>query len=320
MKRLGYLYDKIYDIDNLILADKKARKGKLYQKEVQNHILKEKENLEELHLLLKEKKFQNSEYKIFTIKDPKERQIFKLPYFPDRIVHHAVLNILEEIFVKSFVKDTYSCIKNRGIHKGLYALKHDLKKEEETYYCLKLDIKKFYPSIDNEILKKLLRRKFKDNDLLKLLDNIIDSVGGLPIGNYLSQTLANFYLSYFDHWLKEVKLVKYYYRYCDDMVILSNNKEGLHKLFHEIQEYLQKELNLEINKSHQIFPVNKRGINFLGYKVYHSHILIRPSIKKRFIEMLKKRKNKKSIASYIGWLCHCNSINLKNKYLKNEKI
>jgi len=320
MKRIGYLYDKIYDIDNLILADKKARKGKLYQKEVQNHIISEKENLKKLHLLLKEKQFQNSKYKIFTIKDPKERQIFKLPYFPDRIVHHATMNIIENIFVKSFTKNTYSCIKGRGIHKGLYDLKKDLKNVNETTCCLKLDIRKFYPSINNKILKKLLRKKFKDKDLLLLLDNIIDSTIGLPMGNYLSQVLANFYLNYFDHWIKEEKNVRYYYRYCDDIVILSDSKEFLHNLFIEIEQYLHINLKLEVNNKHQVFPVKSRGIDFLGYKFYHTHILLRKSIKLRFISMLKNNKNTKSIASYYGWLSYCNSKNLSNKYLKNEQI
>lgn len=320
MKRIGYLYDKIYDINNLILADKKARKGKLHQKEIQNHIINEKKNLEKLHLILKNNDFKNAKYKIFTIKDPKERQIFKLPYFPDRIVHHAIMNIIENIFVKSFTKNTYSCIKGRGIHKGLYDLKRDLKNVNETTFCLKLDIKKFYPSINNEILKKLLRKKFKDKYLLLLLDNIIDSTTGLPIGNYLSQILANFYLNYFDHWIKEEKNVKYYYRYCDDIVILSDSKEFLHGLFREIEQYLQINLKLEINNKHQVFPVKSRGIDFLGYKFYHTHILLRKSIKLRFISMLKNNKNTKSIASYNGWLSHCNSKNLTNKYLKNEKI
>src|SRR5690606_15310200 len=146
----------------------------------------------------------------FKVFEPKERLVYRLPYFPDRITHHAIMNVLEPIFVANLTTDTYSCIKGRGIHACANAVKKALKDVPSTKYCLKLDITKFYPSVDHEILKALLRRKFKDQDLLELLDEIIDSAPGLPIGNYLSQYLANFYLSYFDHWIKEKKRVKYY--------------------------------------------------------------------------------------------------------------
>ncbi len=166
---------------------------------------------------------------------------------------------------------------------------------------------------------KLLRKKIKDNDLLYLLDNIIDSAEGVPIGNYLSQYLANFYLTYFDHWLKEVKGIKYYFRYCDDIVILHNDKEYLHKLLEDIKVYLKNNLKLEVKSNYQVFPVDKRGLDFVGYKSYHTHILLRKNIKLRFIRMIKYNNNWKSIASYKGWLDHCNSINLSTKYLKENK-
>lgn len=228
------------------------------------------------------------------------------------------MNILEPIFIKTFTINTYSCIKGRGIHKGLRDLNLALKDIDNTQYCLKLDIKKFYPNIDHNILKLLLKRKFKDQKLLNLLYEIIDSSKGVPIGNYLSQFFANFYLSYFDHYLKEILKVKYYFRYCDDIVILHNNKQYLHILRCDIQDYLKDNLNLEIKNNYQVFPVSKRGIDFLGYKSYHTHILLRKSIKLRFIKMVKYNKNKKSISSYNGWLSWCNSKNLLNKYLKNE--
>lgn len=229
----------------------------------------------------------------------------------DRIVHHSIMNILEPIFVSVFTADTYSCIKSRGVHKASYNLRRVFKDKEGTKYCLKLDIKKFYPSVDNKILKGLLRRKFKDKVLLNMLDEIIDSAKGLPIGNYLSQYLGNFYLTYFDHYLKETLKVKYYFRYCDDIVLLSDNKEQLHSWFKGIETYLIKKLNLEINKNYQIFPVEDRGIDWCGYKHYHSHTLIRKSIKKKYI----KSKNK---MNHNGWLIHCNSINLRRKYENNN--
>lgn len=199
MKRIGNLYEKIYNIDNLILAEKKARRGKSNKKEVIEFTKNKYRNISILYNLLKDNKYKTSKYELFTLYDPKQREISKLPYFPDRILHHAVMNIIEDIFVRSFTSNTYNCIKGRGIHKALYKLKDNLKDVDNTQYCLKLDIKKFYPNIDNNILKQLLRRKFKDQKLLNLLDEIIDSTIGIPIGNYLSQFFANFYLSYFDH-------------------------------------------------------------------------------------------------------------------------
>ena len=129
---------------------------------------------------------------------------------------------------KIFIAHTYACRKNKGIHKAAQDIKKVLRKDVvNTQYCLKLDIKKFYPSIDHEILKSIVRRKIKDTKVLKLLDEIIDSAPGVPIGNYLSQYFANLYLAYFDHWIKECKKIKYYFRYADDIVIFSKNKESL---------------------------------------------------------------------------------------------
>ncbi len=315
MKRIGNLYEKIYNIDNIILADTIARKGKMNQPGVISHDEFRKENILKLHEMLKNKSYKTSEYTTFTIYEPKERIIFRLPYFPDRITHHAIMNVLEPIFVSTFTADTYSCIKKRGIHAAAYAVRRALKDIEGTQYCMKLDVKKFYPNIDHDVLKQLLRKKIKDNDLLWLLDEIIDSTEGLPIGNYLSQYFANFYLSYFDHWIKEDKRVKYYFRYADDLVILSDNKPYLHKLLADIRVYMHDKLKLEIKHNYQIFPVDIRGIDFVGYVFRHTHILLRKSIKQNFARMIAKRKNNQSIASYSGWAKHCDSKNLLKKLL-----
>ena len=315
MKRIGNLYEQIYSIENLQLADQIARKGKAKQPGVIWHDKSREANLQKLHEMLRDKTYQTSEYTTFTVYEPKERLIFRLPFFPDRITHHAVMNILEPVFVSTFTADTYSCIKGRGIHACANAVKRALRDVEGTQFCLKLDIKKFYPSIDHEILKQLLRKKIKDNDLLWLLDEIIDSTDGLPIGNYLSQYFANFYLTYFDHWLKEVKCVNYYFRYADDLVILADSKPYLHQLLSDIRDYLSINLKLEVKQNHQVFPVSSRGIDFVGYVFYHTHTRLRKSIKKNFARMLKQRKNKKSIASYNGWAAHCNSKNLLKKLL-----
>lgn len=319
MKRINNLYQRICSVENLQMADSIARKGKLNQPGVLRHDRNRAENILLLHKMLVEKSYKTSEYTTFTIHEPKERLIFRLPYYPDRIVHHAVMNVLEPIFVSTFTADTYSCIKKRGIHAAANAVKDALKDTAGTPYCLKLDIKKFYPNVDHEILKQLLRRKIKDADLLWLLDEIINSTAGLPIGNYLSQYFANFYLTYFDHWLKEDLQVKYYFRYADDMVILSDNKEYLHQVLAQIRNYLQEKLKLTVKHNYQIFPVDARGIDFVGYVFRHTHTLLRKSIKQNFARMLRRNKNPQSIASYRGWAVHCNSKNLLKKLL-NETV
>lgn len=317
MKRLNNLYPKVCSLENLHLADKKARKGKINQHGVMLHDKNSIENIEALHQVLLAKTYQTSAYTRFIIHDPKEREIFKLPYYPDRIVHHAIMNIMEPVFKATFTADTYSCIRGKGIHAAARNLRTALKDLSGTRYCLKLDIKKFYPSIDHSILKALLRRKIKDNDLLNLMDGIIDSADGLPIGNYLSQYFANFYLSYFDHWIKEDKAVKYYFRYADDLVILSGDKAYLHALLADIRDYLLVNLNLMVKDNYQVFPVPARSIDFLGYRFYHTHVLLRKSIKKKFARMMSRNRNPQSMASYNGWATHCNSRNLIKK-LNNE--
>jgi retron-type reverse transcriptase len=316
MKRIGNLYSNICSLENIQLADSIARKGKLTQPGVVDHDKNRESNLLALQQMLIDGTYRTSAYTTFTIFEPKERLIFRLPYYPDRIVQHAIMNVLEPVFVSTFTADTYSCIKGRGIHAAADAVKDALRDIDETQYCLKLDVKKFYPSVDHEVLKGLLRRKFKDAALLDLLDGIIDSAPGLPIGNYLSQYFANFYLTYFDHWLKEVKGVKYYFRYADDMVILSSDKRYLHALLWDIRRYLFENLKLEVKGNCQVFPVEARGIDFVGYVFRHTHTRLRKSIKKHFAKMLAKNRNEKSIASYYGWACHANTNNLLNKLLK----
>jgi RNA-directed DNA polymerase len=315
VKRIGNIYSKVISLDNLLRADQKARKGKSDQYGIKLYDRNREENLQQLHLILKNKTYKTSEYSTFIIREPKEREVFRLPYFPDRITHHAVMNVLESVFVSCFTADTYSCIKGRGIHGAANAVRKSLEDKEGTRYCLKMDIRKFYPQIDHQVLKALLRRKIKDQDLLWLLDEIIDSAPGLPIGNYLSQYFANFYLTYLDHWLKEVKRVKYYFRYADDLVIFSASKADLHQLLADIREYLDYHLHLEIKSNYQMFPVSARGVDFVGYVFHHTHVRLRKSIKQNFARMIARNKNEASLASYNGWLMHCDSKNLRKKLM-----
>lgn len=215
MKRKGDLFEKVCSIENLRLADEKARKGKKHKRAVRRHDEHREEELANLRQSLLDGTFKTSEYTTMTVHEPKERIIHKLPYYPDRIVHHAIMNVVEQIWVGRFTSDTYANIKGRGIHMCAERLRHALYTDPKgTRYCLKLDIRKYYPSIDHEIMKDEVRRTIKDKRLLALIDGIIDSCDGLPIGNYLSQYLANLYLSRFDHRMKEVHGVQYYFPLC----------------------------------------------------------------------------------------------------------
>lgn len=319
MKRIDNIFDRICSLENLRKADERARRGKGNSYGIRVHDRNREENLQRLHDQLMKGEYHTSEYTTFTIREPKERLIYRLPYYPDRILHHAIMLHLETVWVSVFTRNTYSCIKHRGIHKAVNDLKDALRSDPEgTRYCLKLDIRKFYPSIDHDVLKGIVRRKIKDERLLHLLDEIIDSAPGVPIGNYLSQYLANLYLAYFDHWLMEKKGVKHYFRYADDMVILAADKPSLHKLLIEIKEQLAA-LKLEVKDNHQVFPVDDRGIDFLGYVFRHDYTRLRKSIKQRIFRKAARIKHKpkeekhRAMSTYMGWLKYCNSHRLKVK-------
>jgi len=319
MKRKGNLYQQICSIENLVLADQKARKGKSDQYGIKVHDRNQVANLYHLQQMLITKTYRTSEYTTFKVFEPKERDVYRLPYFPDRITHHAIMNVLEPIFVSVFTADTYSCIKKRGIHGAARSVKRALRDVPSTKYCLKLDVRKFYPTIDHQVLKDLLRRKLKDPDLLWLLDEIIDSTAGVPIGNYLSQYFANFYLAYFDHWIKEVKGVKYYFRYADDLVILAPTKAELHQLLADIRIYFSR-LKVQVKGNYQVFPVHARGLDFVGYVFFHTHIRLRKSIKQNFARKMSGGCNDLTVASYWGWAKHCNSNHLMKKLAPGHQV
>lgn len=318
MKRIGNLYQQICDLDNIRLADAKARKGKMHQPGVKLLDKDTEGNLLTVQDQLINKTYRTSAYYRFIIHEPKEREISRLPY-PDRVVHHAIMNVLEDLFTAVFTTDTYSCIKGKGIHGASNGLKKALKDIAGTQFCLKLDIRKFYPNIDHDILKMIIRRKLKDPELLWLLDEIIDSATGVPIGNYLSQYFANLYLTGFDHWLKERLKVHYYFRYADDLVILFDNKPELHQILSQIRTYLQEKLKLEVKGNYQVFPVASRGIDFVGYVHYHTHTMLRKSIKKRLARAMASGASDATKASYHGWAKHADTRNLINK-LNHENL
>ncbi len=331
MKRYGNLYDKICDMENLKLAHKNARKDKSHYKAVQMVDSNPEYYLKQIQDMLINKTYEVSEYTYRKIMDKgKERELAKLPYFPDRIIQWAIMLQLEPIFKKVFTNFTCASLKKRGIHKASRLTDKYMKDRQGTMYCLKIDVNKFYPNINHEILKGLLRHKFKDNDLLELLDKIIDSMPGekgVPIGSYLSQYLANFYLAYFDHWLKEEKKIKYIVRYMDDITVYNESKEFLHSLLREMDEYLQKHLKLTIKHNWQVFPTNVRGVDFVGYRHFYDYKLLRKTtckhFKRKMLNIKKKIQKGLNITysewcsanSYKGWLNWCDGFRLADKYL-----
>lgn len=335
MRRIGNLYQKIISVENLREADKRARKGKASTYGVRVHDMNREANIIALHEALLTRSFRTSPYDVFTIHEPKERVIYRLPYYPDRIVHHAIMNILEPVWVRTFTHNTFSCVKGRGIEGCARHVDRIIGKYEgKPLYCLKIDIRKYYPSIDHEVLKALVRKKIKDKDLLWLLDEIIDSADGLPIGNYISQYLANLYLCYFMHRVNEVLRLDSA-EYADDIIFFDTSKDRLREAFAEIRKILEGELRLRIKGNYQIFPIarnryDKRGraLDYVGYKFFREQKLIRKSIKKNFCHAVSRlnrrqppldaRDYKRAIAPWLGWAKHSDSRNLLRTILRKE--
>lgn len=349
-KRIGNLYDSIISMENLRLAESKARKGKTDTYGVRLFDRNREENLERLHEQLLTHTYKTSPYSLFTIQEPKERLIYRLPYYPDRIVHHAIMNILEPIWVKVFPYNTYSCIKDRGIDGARRRVMSILKDPEQSRYCLKIDIRKFYPSIRHDVAKRIIRRKIKCRPTLALIDEIIDSVNGcpdpinpdnvcdgwsLPIGNYLSQFIANLVLSYLLHKVNTFPGIKAVL-YADDGTFFAKDKETLHRLLAFLKDELQRDLGLTLKDNYQIFPVAKnkedrhgRGVDFVGFVFYHEQTQIRKSIKKHFakkVNRLNRRdpllpvsEYKQAIAPWLGWAKYSNSKHLLQTLINKDE-
>lgn len=327
-KKLYNVYWLLYTCENLCRAQYMAQKGKGDHSDIKRfneHIL---ENMDALWAMLRYETYQPGEYRVKKIYDPKERDIMIAPFFPDRIIHHCIINVLGQHWTHIFIEHTYSCIKGRGTHKCMLDVRHALKRDKRgTRMCLKTDIKKCYDNIDHAALKLIIRITIADEQLLRLLDKIIDSNGkekGLPIGNYTSQYLANLYFAYFDHWVVEelAALVRlkfgcklYYFRYMDDMVFLAESSVALHFVLDMAGLYLAAELKVEFKHTWQIFPVDDRSIDYVGFKQNHYGVLMRKSILLRFYKKsIKVARNnpirdqqdiKHLFPSEYGWALRC---------------
>jgi hypothetical protein len=334
MKRLLYnpgcpgktFFQCIIDRNNLEHALRCASRAKPHDPEVLYILNNKGYYIDKLYTMLISNQFHTSEYTVFKKNDNgKDRIIYKLPFYPDRIVHWAVLLQIGPVLLSKFISNSYSSIPGKGPLSCMMKVYNDLRKyPDETFYCLKLDICKFYPSINHEILKNMYLRIFKDMDLLNIIFDVIDSVDeseGIPIGNYLSQFSGNLYLTGFDHWIKEEKHVWFYYRYMDDMVFLSDSKDKLHELLDDIKIYLNDKLKLTLKPNHRIFPVDD-GLDYVGYVIYHDHVLTRKRIVDGYKRCVSRCINKCVLTqhdisqyyAYKGFIKHSNSYNLHKRY------
>jgi len=334
MKTYKNLYPKIYDFDNLHMAYLKARRCKRYRHDVLRFSANLEDNLIDIQNHLIWKTYRTGRYRFFTVYEPKERLIASLS-FRDRVVHHALHNIIEPIFERSMIYDSYACRKEMGVLSGVQRTTRFLRDSTRRWgrvYCLKGDVKKYFPSVHHETLKQIIRKRIACPDTLEMIDRIIDSTGeevGMPIGNLTSQLFANVYLSELDHFVKEECGVKYYIRYMDDFVILYDDKRVLKNLLEDVEYYLRVALRLRLNDKTQIFPVGPRPIDFLGYRIFPEYRLLRKGNLRRTKRKLKKFARlyalgqislldvQPSIVSWIGHAQHADSWRVRNKILNN---
>jgi len=346
MKRIGNLWAKIIEFDNLLLASQKAQKGKRFKENVLPFNFALETELFQLQKELREKAYQPGAYKAFEITEPKKRMISAAPY-RDRVVHHALCNVIEPLFEKTFIYDSYANRKGKGTHK---ALDRFVKYSRSSQHVLQCDIVKYFPSIDHEILKNLIRRKIKCKDTLWLIDLIIDNSNpqtpmneyfpgdnlftpferkrGLPIGNLTSQFFANIYLNQFDHFIKDELGVKKYVRYVDDFAIFSDNKKVLNDLRQKIELALEK-YRLQIHPIKSQITRVKFGENFLGFRIFPDRIRVKSDNLRRARKRLKKMQldfkngNKdlteigQSVQSWVSHLDYGDTYRLRETIFKN---
>ncbi len=285
MKRAKSLFNQIISYENVRLAWIKARRHKTSKNVVKNFSKNVNKNLLIVQKNLTSKPAILSSYSQFTIYEPKERLISVVPFI-DRVMHHAIMNVLEPVFEKQFIFHTYACRKGKGSHK---AIKYAFCKAKNCEYFLKLDVKKYFENIDHNILKRKLSKIIKDKDCLDLLFDIIDSFGiekGLPIGNLTSQFFANLYLSELDHFVLENLKPSGYCRYMDDFILFSNSKIDLKKMLNSIESFCLNNLLLTLKP--YIFGKSKDGIAFLGYKITCKDVDLLQKSKKRKKQKLRR--------------------------------
>lgn len=321
-----HTYNNIITIENLLSTWNRFIHGKRHKKDVMEYELHLSDNIIYLHSILKDKSYQHSGYSAFHVADPKPRNIHKATV-QDRLVHHLIYKELYWYFDKRFIYDSYSCRVNKGVHRANNRFKKFAgqvsKNNTRTCYVLKCDIKKFFASVDHNILKNILTRHIQDHDILHILFNIIDSFHstregvGLPLGNLTSQLLVNVYMHEFDMYIKQELRVKYYIRYADDFVIMHEDSNYLKTLLPKIEMFLKNTLKLVLHDHKVSLETYASGVDFLGWVHFPYHKQLRTVTKRNIIRKLHKYAKPETITSYRGLLGHGDTYKLR-KYIKTR--
>lgn len=318
------LWADVIGWDNLYEAFLAARNGKRYSPKALKFYGQLEENITNIQNHLLWGSWQPSPWKEFMIYDPK-RRLIQAPPFKDRVVHHALVNIIEPVFERKFIFDSYACRKGKGVHRAVERVQSFLCRaaaKRDKVYVLKADISKYFQSVNHDALLKILHHTLKDNNVLRLCETIIKNTGfhdeGIPVGALTSQLYANIYLDKLDHYIKDGLGVKFYCRYMDDFIIIHNSKGDLWALLDKVDCFLSKELKLTLNPKTSIFPAVK-GVDFCGYRIWRHYILPRKRIIRRARRHLAKLATdysqgkisikiiRQNVMSFLGYMKHCNS-------------
>lgn len=329
-------YDQKLTFINLLNAHNRARLHKTNRKEVVKFEFNIDNNLNSILRKLKTDSYEVGKYREFIVYEPKLRLIKALPY-EDRIVQQwYIYEFVKPYIMKRFISTSCACIENKGTHYAADKIQKYMrkcKKENPDYYIVKCDIRKFFYSIDKNILYNIMKKYIKDSKLLKLTHTFIfnnDEIKGIPIGNYTSQYFANIYLNELDQYVKNVLKVKYYVRYMDDFVLIAKNKEEAKNLKNKIEKYINSELLLQYNDKCNYYP-HKMGVDFCGYRIHETHRLIRKRSKRNIKKKIRKWKKMKEknmdiynevltgFKAFLAHSNHANSYNLQKK-IYNEHI
>jgi retron-type reverse transcriptase len=315
---LNHKFEDIIDVNNLLEAWQEFLKGKKQRKDVQEFQFCLMDNILSLHNNIINQNYKHGGYQCFEINDPKHRIIHKASV-RDRLLHRTVYRVLYPFFDKIFISDSFSCQDNKGTHKAVNRFREFAcvvsKNNTKTCWVLKCDIKKFFASIDQNILIKILQKYIDDENILDLLKEIIFSFrpNGLPLGNLTSQLFSNVYMNEFDQFVKHRLKVKYYIRYADDFIILSEDKNYLEKMIGQISDFLQNELKLILHPDKIFIKTLSSGIDFLGWVNFTDHRVLRTKTKNRMMQRIKNNSSLETLNSYLGLIKHGNSQKVKKE-------
>lgn len=314
-------YNNIISIENLLEAWREFLRGKLKKIDVQEFGYTLMDNIFDLHCDLKSKTYTHGSYHAFNISDPKPRNIHKASV-RDRLLHHAIYRKLYPYFDNKFIHDSYSCRVGKGTHKAIQRFRVFSAKVSQnhtkTCWVLKCDIRKFFASIDQNILMDIVARDINDQDTISLIDGIVRSFNagttgkGLPLGNLTSQLLVNIYMNEFDQFAKHRLKAKHYIRYADDFVFLSHDKYWLVSLIPRITDFLESELALMLHPKKLQIKTFSSGVDFLGWVHFSNHRVLRTTAKRKmFRTTVEKNGKEETVQSYLGLLLHGNTKKLQ---------